>query len=311
MVIWLTNTLSCIALSGLGAHAFGSWQARDSSFMWLRDKLPGDLPNARVLIYGYDTKLAGSQSFQTLNDIAAKVYASLENLMENLDHRRSFIFIAHGLGGLVLKKALVQMTAAGRNAIFAIFFFGVPNQGMDTSSLYPMVHGQPNLPLVAGLDRNNDYLYRLVKRFDNVFGSSHTSIVTFYETLESCTAKKDSSGKWSMSGDSVVLVDRHSATYGLLSSKVFPINRNHFDMVRFKNKYDTVCNIVCGQLMKSATQAPAVIYTTFKNASGDGSASAIVKSPEKPSIAFHISQPKSPLSVLLESNDQAHSDVNG
>ena len=40
--------------------------------MWLRDSLPGDLPGARILIYGYDTGLEGSRSFQTMIDLASQ-----------------------------------------------------------------------------------------------------------------------------------------------------------------------------------------------------------------------------------------------
>lgn len=40
--------------------------------MWLRDFLPGDSFDlkARVMIYGYDTKLQGSQSEQGITDLS-------------------------------------------------------------------------------------------------------------------------------------------------------------------------------------------------------------------------------------------------
>jgi len=40
--------------------------------MWLRDSLPQDLPGARILIYGYDTRLEGSQSFQDVRTLAGQ-----------------------------------------------------------------------------------------------------------------------------------------------------------------------------------------------------------------------------------------------
>ena len=61
------------------------------------------------------------------------------------------MFIAHSLDGLVLKQAMVQISsgdaADSRNfkATYGLLFFGVPNQGMDISSLLTMVRGQPNL----------------------------------------------------------------------------------------------------------------------------------------------------------------------
>ncbi len=39
--------------------------------MWLRDSLPTDLKGVRVLVYGYDTKLAESKSFQDLEALAS------------------------------------------------------------------------------------------------------------------------------------------------------------------------------------------------------------------------------------------------
>lgn len=46
--------------------------------MWLRDDLPNDFPRARILIYGYDTKLEDSQSIQDLEAIAATFRTALK-----------------------------------------------------------------------------------------------------------------------------------------------------------------------------------------------------------------------------------------
>lgn len=55
---YLTIHHSLIAVPGLSSHAIGSWSlSDDSGDCWLRDFVPSDLPNARVLIYGYDSKL--------------------------------------------------------------------------------------------------------------------------------------------------------------------------------------------------------------------------------------------------------------
>jgi hypothetical protein len=38
--------------------------------MWLRDSLPSDLPGVRILVYGYETHLVNSQSFQNMEALA-------------------------------------------------------------------------------------------------------------------------------------------------------------------------------------------------------------------------------------------------
>jgi hypothetical protein len=40
--------------------------------MWLRDFLPEVIPTARILIYGYDSKLKGSKSFASIHDFAKR-----------------------------------------------------------------------------------------------------------------------------------------------------------------------------------------------------------------------------------------------
>lgn len=63
----LVSYVSIIAVTGLAAHAYGSW-AHSSHYMWLRDYLPRDITNARVLIYGYPSQLQGNMSRSILSD---------------------------------------------------------------------------------------------------------------------------------------------------------------------------------------------------------------------------------------------------
>jgi hypothetical protein len=48
--------------------------------MWLRDSLPYDLKDARVLLYGYDTSLLRSQTFQNIDDIAIAFCKSIRRI---------------------------------------------------------------------------------------------------------------------------------------------------------------------------------------------------------------------------------------
>jgi hypothetical protein len=69
---------SVIAIPGLGSHPIGSWKARDRTGVWLRDFLPDDVPNIRVLLYGYDTALEQSDSKQSIIDLAKSLLESIK-----------------------------------------------------------------------------------------------------------------------------------------------------------------------------------------------------------------------------------------
>ena len=75
-----TKPRSCVAVSGLGGHPFGSFKDKDSQHMWLRDSLPDDFSQLRVFIYGYESALQGSNSVQHLGDIGSSFRDSLRSL---------------------------------------------------------------------------------------------------------------------------------------------------------------------------------------------------------------------------------------
>ncbi|KAH0556219.1 hypothetical protein GP486_005853, partial [Trichoglossum hirsutum] len=253
------HKIDIVAVSGLGGHAFGSFKERGGKHMWLRDALPIDLPNARVLIYGYHTKLANSRSFQDLEALASTFRASLGAIRSQYtDNTRwkPLIFIGHSLGGVAVLiqkadrtlKALIQMNEGNRmdKSNFAstcgILFFGVPNQGIDISSLIPMVMDQPNMLFLMSLGKESGYLRDRHRAFCKAFTSRDTKIISFYETEESPTAQKHGN-YWSMTGPRAVLVDSSSATHGRPweseAHHIQAINRNHSDIVKFslQDKY--------------------------------------------------------------------------
>lgn len=236
--------------------------------MWLRDALPYNLPGARILTYGFDTRLAGSQSFQNLEDAALIFRRSLGVALGNRPPDRPLIFLAHSLGGLVLKQALIQMASGDGvdicnfQSTYGILFFGVPNQGMDIHSLLAMVGSQLNSTFLTMLSKHAGSLQGLIDRFRMVFDFKDSKIVSFYEMRASRTAMKDATGKFSMSGDYAVLVDRFSAKGGRSwednNSFLQPIDRNHSDMVKY-SEYDEYSGIVRSFLAQFAKAAPAVI----------------------------------------------------
>ena len=107
---------SIIAISGLGGHAFGSFKQRAGNYMWLLDALPYDLitnasgrPMSRVMTFGYESSVARSKNVQNLEDLATMLHHNLLPLVAS-PIVRPIIFIAHSLGGLIVKQVgLINM----------------------------------------------------------------------------------------------------------------------------------------------------------------------------------------------------------
>lgn len=161
--------------------------------MWLRDRLPKDVPKLRSLIYGYDTKLFKSRSFQDLDDIARSFIASLKELRRSLSPAKYLFILAHSLGGIVLKRALVLLAYDGSDeetamlkSVKGLVFFGVPHKGMEISHFLAMVAKQPNEDLISRtLSPSSTLLPELSKEFSEVAFGFNKNIRYAYETLES------------------------------------------------------------------------------------------------------------------------------
>lgn len=71
--------------------------------MWLRDSLPDRLPEARIMIYGYESDIANGTEHATIANIATFFRDALAFLGKTTTVKPILIF-AHSLGGLIVKK---------------------------------------------------------------------------------------------------------------------------------------------------------------------------------------------------------------
>ncbi len=114
---------------------------------WPKHLIPRTLPTARVLVYGYDTNIRHSWgsplSKNTVYDIASDLLASLEAECR-LQPSRPIVFIAHSLGGIVVKEMLRRSYGYENHhnhlrqvyeSTAAIMFFGTPHGGADPRGL--------------------------------------------------------------------------------------------------------------------------------------------------------------------------------
>ncbi|RCI08651.1 hypothetical protein L249_4799 [Ophiocordyceps polyrhachis-furcata BCC 54312] len=247
----------CIAISGLAGHAFGSWAPRgeDRTFMWIRDQVPKEVPGARAILYGYKASLLNSDSFQGIEDLAIGLIAQMK--AHGLDESsQPLIFIAHSLGGIVLKSAVRKLANAEDNfserrlfsRLKGAIMFGVPNLGMEHNHLLTLIQDKyvknivHDLSILSG---KSGYLYALEKSVSGIAEMRQLRFFWAYETdvspiLDVSLPHDDPirSQTKKMTGPPVVLVDPGSATaYRVTDDKkqktVTPVTGDHSTIVKF------------------------------------------------------------------------------
>lgn len=97
-----------IAIHGLNGHCYKTWTDRTTGLNWLSDEecLPKDIPNARVLTFGYNSRTYFSRSDPDVRDFASELLAALKaTRRDRVEQQRPIVFLCHSLGGLVFKQA--------------------------------------------------------------------------------------------------------------------------------------------------------------------------------------------------------------
>lgn len=171
--------------------------------MWIRDKLPELVPGVRYILYGYDTKLVGSKSFQTVADLANNLINELKTGGWSAPGSKPLAFLAHSLGGIVLKQCLLMLADSGVSFESILqktkgaIFFGVPSEGMNIEDINTMLGGQPNKDaLIAEISNGSSFLTSLEKRISGVSQIRGLKLCWAYETQTTPTVEVMIQGLW-------------------------------------------------------------------------------------------------------------------
>jgi hypothetical protein len=114
----------------------GRGQGKD--VFWPRDLLKKDFPIARIMTFGYNTNI--TQGYEAANQ--GNIFSHARDLLYGLEAKRrqspnrDLVFIAHSLGGILVKEVLrrsevdpdQKVTKIFRSTT-GVFFFGTPHRG--------------------------------------------------------------------------------------------------------------------------------------------------------------------------------------
>ncbi|SPO02531.1 uncharacterized protein DNG_05204 [Cephalotrichum gorgonifer] len=267
-----------IAVPGLGSHPLGSWKSPTGNKVWLRDFLPKDLHNIRVLLYGYDTTLPESYSKQTIKDLGRTF---LEQIIafrtRDGTSYRPIILIGHSLGGLVIKEALVRACRKSNDedsklsrAAYGLVFFGVPHLGLRNEQLRAVVDGQPNKALIDELLADKDsepcsFLQRLAEQFAENCNGKYRAVSFFERKLSPTVEFRD--GQWRKTGTPSLLVTEKSATNtGLVAGADevnIAFNTDHSGLVKYDSSSQGDYTIVRERLRRLVEEAGPEVSRRF------------------------------------------------
>ena len=233
-----------MAVHGLNGHRERTWTA-ENGVLWLRDLLPPQVPNVRIITYGYDSRTHSREKLThaTLYEQATSFVSNLYVFRERTNTlRRPIIFVAHSLGGILVKSALLHSELARKDHLeylksvklstHGILFFGTPHRGGDGVPLGKIllkllsVSMSTNDKVLKHIDKYSEFLSMQLSQFTSI--SNDFEIKCFYETYPTPLPI----------GTSVIVPTHSAVIQGVPDAEAIGIKKNHRAMVRYEASTD-------------------------------------------------------------------------
>lgn len=268
---------SIVAVHGINGDSIETWTDPLSRILWLRDLLPRKLQAARIFTYGYNAPV--SEFFDRGCSKAIQEYA--RRLVYDLQDERSFdepptsrrpiVFVCHGLGGVVVKKALVYSQAQTSHHVahlydifvstYAILFFSTPHDGGNRSNWLAIesLTVSENSTILE-----NSTLDQAISNEDaeciRIITEEFTPIMRqfrmyfFWEQI------------MTQIGDHQAFMVEPSSAAPALGTEKCGIEADHFGMVRISETGSSRYKTVIGAMKRYCEKAPEMISLRWKQA---------------------------------------------
>ncbi|KAI1178457.1 hypothetical protein F4777DRAFT_537725 [Nemania sp. FL0916] len=245
-------------IHGLTGNRDSTWTAKGQKDPWPKTLLSTGLQplKARIFTYGYDAYIVrlGQASMQRMTDHAIDfLHKVTADRLRNEALDRPLIIIAHSVGGLVAKQAILKSRGSAdahlRNLydmIDGIIFLGTPHTGSWIAKWAKISAGifeimkSTNKKLLEVLQTSNELLESLNQDFaamlrtirENPKDDKNINVKCFYEVLG-----------YPLVG---LIVSKESATF--VSDYAIGIHGNHGDIVKFATPSDDGFKNIVDQL---------------------------------------------------------------
>ncbi|KAM7213610.1 hypothetical protein V8F06_010996 [Rhypophila decipiens] len=261
-----------IFVHGIKGHREQTWSQGNGGQPWPQTLLPLRMPDIRIMTFGYDANPIGwraSVSGNRIGNHSMNLLLALARLRPNKtdSSKRPIIFVAHSLGGLVCKDALISSRSSAEERLRRIYdhttgilFLGTPHTGASLAtvahrlaSVLSLTTPKSNLRILRVLEKDSEVLARIQTDFYTILKSkSALRVSCFYEEL-----------KYPGLGDAIVSAD----------SAILPgytgigIHAHHRDMARFETEDSPGFDAVVGELQEWIDEiaAPKSNSGTFVN----------------------------------------------
>ncbi|KAL1880762.1 hypothetical protein Daus18300_001376 [Diaporthe australafricana] len=227
-----------ILVHGLGGSWMKTWSwNHDVNIFWPAWLRSDDvLSRLRVFSFGYNANYLGSKNSSGILDFAKTLLFNMDGYSDDSGTIGQYpiIFVAHSMGGLVVKQAFIlglmnDTYAAMISQVFGIIFLSTPHKGSNFARVLNNILSvsvvSSSKTYVAELNSESPTLKHINEQFRLVV--KDLQIVSFYETHTTRIA-----------GSSVMAVDQDSGVLGYPTETSVPMEADHHQVSKFASPND-------------------------------------------------------------------------
>lgn len=186
-------TADIIIVHGLSGSALRTWSwQRDRENFWPKWLSQDDhLGSSRIFTFGYNSDFKGDAPGLNIIDFARDLLMHMLNCRDGIGEDRPILFIAHSMGGLVVKQAYIlgrqdKWFSKLISSVTAIVFLATPHHGSQYAKILNRILASvsavvPPKAYVAALDRQSPVLQEVNEGFSRQ--CNNLSLVSLHETL--------------------------------------------------------------------------------------------------------------------------------
>lgn len=260
-----------MAIHGLAESADETWTHANTGINWLRDYLPSAAKGAlrpRIFSYRYKADISILLSTDGANNILQQAHTLVTRLQAERSlsdtSKRPLIFICHGMGGIIVKRALAFSATQVSNKVthnysiyistFGIIFLGTPHHGMESAGLQSMAqtHYAPN-EITVVMTRHHEILQNITDQFAPLVKQFH--VFFFWEQT-----------KTQFKYESSYVVREDSAAPLWDDTERSAIRANHSQMCKFNSENSSEYRTILDALLRYSRVAQASIAARWQNA---------------------------------------------
>ena len=263
-----------VFIHGLHGNPKDTWSSKSSHAIWPATLLGPFLQKekARILVYGYVAEIASftdGVSGNKIHNHAEQLVAELvANRRANKATEHPIIFVAHSLGGLVVKRALIHSSEISGTktehlrsvfvSTYGILFLGTPHKGLSATTwrsrleaicqaALPKDSINDNIHLIDTLRSKNETLQNIDRQFIQLSRSLH--MFFFHEGKPTDLG----GGRWEY------IVDEESACPTIQDVERAVIQRDHMQMCKFEDITEPGFHLVAEAIHRYTSEAAGTI----------------------------------------------------